>query len=140
MRPARIRLSRAAGFRLDQASMKLNGLPAVVVARPSRWGNPFVVARSRGRDGTRAECVHRFAMLAAGLICISDAKVHPDEQTEVLRDLRRNGRQYLQGRNLACWCPAGAPCHADVLIAFVNRRPGEKFDPRPWLLRDVVGA
>ena len=26
----------------------------------------------------------------------------------------------LCGRDLACWCPIGQPCHADVLIALAN--------------------
>lgn len=26
----------------------------------------------------------------------------------------------LRGKNLACWCPPGEPCHADVLLQFVN--------------------
>ena len=25
-------------------------------------------------------------------------------------------RSALAGRNLACWCPAGGPCHADLLL------------------------
>ncbi|MDR0416053.1 MAG: DUF4326 domain-containing protein [Propionibacteriaceae bacterium] len=28
----------------------------------------------------------------------------------------------LWGRDLACWCPLGAPCHADVLIEAARRR------------------
>jgi hypothetical protein len=27
----------------------------------------------------------------------------------------------LRGRELACWCPPGCPCHADVLMELVNR-------------------
>ena len=23
-------------------------------------------------------------------------------------------------RNLACWCPAGGPCHAELLLALAN--------------------
>lgn len=26
----------------------------------------------------------------------------------------------LSGRDLACWCPLGQPCHADVLIEAAN--------------------
>ncbi len=26
----------------------------------------------------------------------------------------------LRGKNLACWCKPGAPCHADVLLALAN--------------------
>jgi hypothetical protein len=27
----------------------------------------------------------------------------------------------LRGKNLACWCPLDAPCHADVLLELANR-------------------
>lgn len=26
----------------------------------------------------------------------------------------------LRGKNLACWCPIGSPCHADVLLELAN--------------------
>lgn len=26
----------------------------------------------------------------------------------------------LRGRDLACWCPLDAPCHADLLIELAN--------------------
>lgn len=29
-------------------------------------------------------------------------------------------RAELRGKNLACWCPLGQPCHADVLIEIAN--------------------
>jgi hypothetical protein len=29
-------------------------------------------------------------------------------------------RQELRGKNLACWCPEGSPCHADVLLEIAN--------------------
>jgi hypothetical protein len=51
----RIRLSRAKGWRLPAN--------AVSVARPGRFGNPFVV----GRDGTRAQCAAKLFVLLAGL-------------------------------------------------------------------------
>ena len=42
-KPVRLQLSRAAGFNLQAFSHETNGLPAVNVARPGFWGNPFVV-------------------------------------------------------------------------------------------------
>jgi len=29
-------------------------------------------------------------------------------------------RAELAGRDLACWCPVGSPCHGDVLLAVAN--------------------
>mgnify|MGYP001581696887 CR=1 FL=1 len=43
-RPVRLRLSRRPKFNLQKHSRSINGLPAVNVARPSKWGNPFVIA------------------------------------------------------------------------------------------------
>jgi hypothetical protein len=78
----------------------------VVVARPSRWGNPFRI----GTDGDRAECVARFreAFLSGGL------SFGPE-------DVRRE----LAGRDLACWCPSDGPCHADVLLEAANGPDGK---------------
>ena len=97
-RPAqRVRLQRRAGWRKPPG--------AVVVARPSRWGNPFRV----GVDGDRAACVRRYReALAAGELAFDEAEV----------------RARLAGRDLACWCPLGEPCHADVLLSVANRSIG----------------
>jgi Domain of unknown function (DUF4326) len=93
--PERIQLRRTKGWRKPPS--------AVVVSRPSRWGNPFRIAV----DGDRATCVdaYRRALLAGELAVTAD-------------DVRRE----LAGRVLACWCPAGAACHADVLLDVANRR------------------
>ena len=29
-------------------------------------------------------------------------------------------RRVLAGKNLACWCKPGTPCHADVLLEIAN--------------------
>jgi len=38
---------------------------------------------------------------------------HLAEHPELVALVRRD----LAGRDLACWCPLGEPCHADVLLA-----------------------
>lgn len=32
----------------------------------------------------------------------------------------------LRGKNLACWCPIGEPCHADVLLEIANQEPTDE--------------
>lgn len=114
-RPVRLRLSRRKGFDLQAHSLALKGLPAVVVARPGPWGNPFVV----GKDGTREECVRFYKCLLSGYVCLT-CKAPVDEQEIALDHARRRYRQ-LAGKNLACWCPLdGKPCHADVLLELAN--------------------
>jgi len=34
---------------------------------------------------------------------------------------RKAIRAELRGKNLACWCPIGEPCHADVLLEIANK-------------------
>lgn len=34
----------------------------------------------------------------------------------------------LAGLDLACWCPEGQPCHADVLLALANPEPAELLE------------
>jgi hypothetical protein len=94
--PERIRLSRAKGWRKPPDT--------VTVARPSRWGNPFVI-REHGGDLTREEAVARFRE------ALLDGRL-PFETDEV--------KQQLRGKNVACWCPLDAACHGDVLLDVAN--------------------
>ncbi|HET9484830.1 MAG TPA: DUF4326 domain-containing protein [Xanthomonadales bacterium] len=91
--PRRVRLQRTRGWRLPPDT--------VVVARPTRWGNPFVVGTPGVAD--RAEAVRRYREYLAR----DDA-------------LARAARDQLRGRDLACWCPLDAPCHADALLELAN--------------------
>ena len=118
--PERIRLSRARGWRLPEG--------AVVVSRPSRWGNPFIV----GQDGTRAQCAAMFGQLVKGFISFS-SRLTSDEQLTMYRRLRRHAGD-LAGKNLACWCPLdGQPCHADILLVLAN-----PDHPRAAWLREPI--
>lgn len=93
MSPQRVRLSRAKGWR------KPDG--AVVVSRPSRWGNPFPVDGAAVPD--RETSVRLYREWAA---------TDPPELADVVAA--------LGGHDLACWCPLDGPCHADVLLARAN--------------------
>lgn len=114
MIPQRIQLSRAKGFKLQVKSLLENGLDAVNVTRPGPWGNPFIV----GKDGTREDCVRLFKLLLSGYIAIT-SKTTIDAQNNFLHHAADNWES-LRGKNLACWCPANAECHADALLAGAN--------------------
>lgn len=105
--PIRVRMSRAKGAKLPPNT--------VVVARPSPWGNPFVV----GKHGTRAECVHLFKLMLTGSICVSKDHATSDAQLAYLKHAGTNLEQ-LRGKNLACWCTLDGPCHADALLEIAN--------------------
>lgn len=94
----RIVLSRKRGWKLPEG--------AVSVARPHRYGNPFIVGTlENGGNMTRAQAIDQFRRaLHEGRLQFTVAEV----------------RQELHGKSLACWCPLDQPCHADVLLELAN--------------------
>ena len=70
---------------------------AVLVARPSQWGNPF-----RVEDYGREEAIRRF-------------EHYLRSRADLMALLPT-----LRGRPLACYCPLDEPCHADVLARLAN--------------------
>lgn len=97
MMPKRIQMTRRkGGWRKDHPD-------AVVVARPSRWGNPY---QGDGRGVDRAMLVSLFSEL-----------MKRPEKSAFVEEVRRE----LRGKDLACWCPLDGPCHADVLLEIANR-------------------
>lgn len=114
MRPVRIVLSRRAGFDLEAVSHAINGLPAQSVARPGPWGNPFTIAAVMAETGldkaaAQAEAVARHGRWMNGEI-----------EADRPRPSRQDIHDALAGKNLACWCRAGTPCHVDTLLALAN--------------------
>lgn len=114
----RIRLSRAKGWRLPAN--------AVNVARPGKWGNPFIV----GEHGTREQCVAMFIQLVRGFVDLA----HPvgvDAQLAFYHRVRRSIGS-LKDRDLACWCALDRkPCHADVLLNLANGAPLPSWASEP---------
>ena len=114
--PVRLQLSRRRGFSLQAVSQAVNGLPAVVVARPSKWGNPYRIAPAVECQGVRIpEITAETAVVLYREWLERAVAAGPSTRRALDEDLR--------GRNLACWCPLDAPCHADVLLELANR-PG----------------
>jgi hypothetical protein len=105
MTPQRVQLSRKKGWKMPENTVKVD--------RSTKWGNPFIV----GEHGTRAECVRLFEYLLGGLICIS---ANNCEAQQKYMTMARRDRAQLRGKNLACWCPLDAPCHADMLLMMSN--------------------
>ena len=100
--PKRVQMTRAkGGWRKDNPD-------AVIVARPSKWGNPFVI----GNDGIpdAAAAVSEFEMWMKG---------RPAEFATPRPRLAA-----LIGKDLACWCPLDQSCHADVLLKLANEEKG----------------
>lgn len=97
MKPHRVQLSRKKGWRMPPNTVK--------VSRPSKWGNPF---RIGFEVLTAADAKREYLCFLAGGSKFKTLR-------EKLGDVRK-----LKGKNLACWCKLGDPCHADVLLEVAN--------------------
>ena len=75
---------------------------SVVVARPTKWGSPFVEKPGCTIEQAVAKYRHWLTGYTHGRRLLKEAKIE------------------LRGRNLACWCKPGTPCHADILLKLVN--------------------
>lgn len=115
MKPVRLRLSRRKGFVLQAASRAINGLPAINVARPNRDGNPFAIGRPYETKGARTKYVTSAEQAVALHLAYIAVAMVDDPQSCGLMWAR------LRGKNLACWCAPGTPCHANTLLDLANR-------------------
>lgn len=114
----RLQRSRAKGSRL----VSPNGLPVVCVSRPGRWGNHYKVinpaiseARYAVVDIRHGGIVSRFGFQEHAIECSIkrfSCELYLGLLSFGVIDIRRE----LAGKNLACWCKLGSPCHADVLL------------------------
>ena len=104
--PARVQLRRNKGWRMPENT--------VTVARPSRWGNPFVIGK------TVVSPVERYAPEP---VYVLDAAHAVRLYRRWITGSANRGADMvpeLAGKNLACWCPLDQPCHADVLLELAN--------------------
>lgn len=106
MKPQRIQLSRKKGWRMPENTVK--------VTRPGKWGNPFKV----GVDGTAQECVDKFKAAVEPYTGSPTVPIQEAFRTQHNISLIQSR---LRGKNLACWCPIGSPCHAEILLEIANR-------------------
>jgi hypothetical protein len=91
----RVQLKRSKGWRMPANTVKVD--------RSTRWGNhPAARAQVAGEEAVR---------LYTSWV--------ENESTE---EWRKSATLALRGKHLACWCKAGAPCHADYLLAWVRAR------------------
>jgi hypothetical protein len=119
--PMRVQRKRTKGYRLPPNT--------VCVTRPGPFGNRFRSSRDvRGSNGRAVEAFRLYLrrrwtglereLLKGGndpvvvALAIAALEIRRDQLDEHLSKLR--------GRNLACYCVPGAPCHGDVLLSYVN--------------------
>lgn len=119
MIPKRIQLRRTKGWRKPGR--------AVVVARPSRWGNPYVIgAALQSEDEPVGQVVDRWHAVELYRRWLTGRSATPRADLNLLASPPEAAeiRDALAGRDLACWCPPDGPCHADVLLQIANGGAG----------------
>lgn len=127
--PGQVQISRARGWRMPVGAVKVD--------RTTRWGNPFKVLKPRSkaepwrvaftpfrpgqaRPDWAAEVEapgHAGELEATGAAQSAFARwLGEPAQAELVEQARRE----LRGKDLACWCPIGSPCHRGVWIGLAN--------------------
>lgn len=130
----RVQLSRAKGWRMPPNTVR--------VCRPGPFGNPWVIGQPGrlqacnvawnvlGMDALDAVITFRdwlerdwiigpslpdpYFLKERGMTAIRASLTHK-------RQVILNRLPELRGKNLACWCKPGSPCHADVLLDLANK-------------------
>lgn len=98
----RIQRKRVKGWRMPENT--------VSVTRPGRFRNPYKIGAEyeddHGRLGeiTLENCLRFFRLYVQTILTNDPDWLEP-----------------LRGKDLACWCPVGSPCHADILLELANR-------------------
>ncbi|UIU47085.1 DUF4326 domain-containing protein [Microcystis phage MinS1] len=119
--PRRIQLRRTAGWRKPA--------DAIVVARPSRWGNPVRVGEPLQLTTAAGDVAIITTTPTVAVEFYRDVMrtrltpvpgEHPDDAAWV--EQWRTWVARLRGHDLACWCPLDQACHADVLLELANGR------------------
>lgn len=134
-RPIRIQLSRAKGWKMPENTVKVD--------RSTKWGNPWRTGspgclglREMPSDYRLPLPVDQKSAVNAYRIWLTKKPewwMIPSDHMFTTRGWEAfwaafNSQQQavlmrlhqLRGKNLACWCKPGDPCHADVLLELAN--------------------
>jgi hypothetical protein len=91
--PIRVQRKRTKGWRMPENT--------VYVGRPTKYGNPYQVSVNAS-DEYRKRQIEKY-----------------EQSMSVM--LKEDAVRELKGKNLACFCKEGEPCHADVLLRIANQ-------------------
>lgn len=121
--PHRVQLRRTKGWRMPENTVKVD--------RTTRWGNPFAPPYVYPELA-----VPLFRDLMSGYFNPAQLQHLSDTDFSAVSAAKeawkRRGRSLsdLRGKNLACWCKPGSPCHADVLLKLANPSPARLQEER----------
>ncbi|TAL43871.1 MAG: DUF4326 domain-containing protein [Salinibacterium sp.] len=135
--PKRIQRKRTKGWRMPENT--------VYVGRPTMWGNPYKADGNAAERDLAAkryrwwlDCCLHYRRTGKFIGWVEESRVgqvvplyagrtirmEPSDPTQWsdVKDMLRivDALSSLKGKNLACWCPAGHACHADVLLELAN--------------------
>lgn len=105
--PIRVQLSRKRGWRMPANTVKVD-------RTNKKFGNPFTIGCNPSQFstalpshcGSAADAVAAFSYFAETWMTLTEGRwIDP-----------------LVGKNIACWCKPGDPCHGDVLLALAAAR------------------
>jgi Domain of unknown function (DUF4326) len=106
--PERIQRKRTKGWKMPPNT--------VSVTRPGKWGNPFQIGKNRchghGIDFRQEPILDAGTAVRFFREMLGRSDRNYPSDTDI---------QGLRGKNLACFCKLGEPCHADVLLELANR-------------------
>lgn len=107
--PKRIQLKRTKGWRMPPNTVKVD--------RSTKWGNPFVIGETYSvfEDDGFSDTGETMKIETA-----EDAVFAYRNWMECGAWAEGLDPEELRGKDLACWCKPGAPCHADVLLELAN--------------------
>lgn len=109
-KPKRIQRKRVKGWTMPPNT--------VYVGRPANWGNPFPLEVY----GDQSIAVYRRWLLGDMSHDEMSRLSHYGDPRVGLGARRRLVQPHeLRGKDLACWCKEGAPCHADILLELANQ-------------------
>jgi hypothetical protein len=117
--PKRIQRKRSKDWRMPKNT--------VYVGRPSKFGNPWSLKRAYESGLFKPEFVPQIVVTEYEAWLTREASPNDEHLGYWLKPEMIAQKEYilahlheLRGKNLACWCPAGQPCHADVLLRLAN--------------------
>lgn len=118
--PERIQRKRVKGWKMPNNT--------VSVTRPGKWGNPFKIGGRYKWGGLVKTGIDGAMLFMEAFVedprftTITTAEQAIDWYRKYIerRGLHEEVKKELRGKNLACFCKIGEPCHADVLLEIAN--------------------
>jgi hypothetical protein len=117
-KPTRHQRKRAKGWKKPEG--------AVIVTRPSKYGNMYKVVRTGPsewqviRVGTKTSPVIRYGWTYDTERAALDDCLRYFRGVVTISPAWKAYLEELRGKDLVCWCKPDEPCHADVLIELAN--------------------